>query len=107
VSHGCPKPGSRTVTHHTSLCFGHQIREDDCGRALGLMGRRVRVDAQWRACKILLHQVSMIGSQIEYWTGVEDRKKKAKSWNCSGSHPSAVEVGWRAIVNSSPCLDLI
>jgi len=56
-----------------------------------------RVDAQGRARKILLHQVSMIGSQIEYWTWAEDGKKKVKSWNCSGSNPSAVEFGWRAI----------
>lgn len=94
MSHGWPKPGSRTVTHHTSLWFGHQIREDDFGRALDLMGR---VDAKGRARKILLHQVSMIGSQIEYWTWAEDGKKKVKSWNCSGSHPSAVEFGWSAI----------
>jgi hypothetical protein len=39
----------------------------------------------------------MIGSQIEYWTWAEDGKKKVKSWNCSGSHPSAVEFGWSAI----------
>jgi hypothetical protein len=29
-------------------------------------------------CKILVHQVSMIGSQIEYWTWAEDGKKKVK-----------------------------
>jgi len=56
-----------------------------------------RVDEQGRARKILLHQVSMIGSQIEYWTWAEDGKKTVKTWNCCGSHPSAVEFRWSAI----------
>lgn len=60
-----------------------------------------RVDAQGRARKILLHQVSMIGSQIEYWTWAEDGKKKMKIWNCSGSDPSAVEFGLSEICELS------
>lgn len=53
------------------------------------------MNAQGRTCKILVHQVSMIGSQIEYWTWSEEGKKKVEGCHFDGSNVISKRCGKR------------